>query len=458
MSPSPVSSPSPRRLCNDGLVDFHATYEQIWRDDRARILATLIRLLGSFDLAEEATQDAFATALEAWPRSGVPENPRTWLVSAGRHKAIDRLRRQSVQRRRADEAAFGPSFGPSWVPGTEAIAPMQEAALLVAEEDAPVDDDRLRLIFTCCHPALAQDAQVALTLRTLGGLSTDAIARAYLVPEPTMAQRLVRAKAKIRDARIPYRIPGRADLHARLDAVLLVLYLIFNEGYGADPAQPDRLALAAEAIRLGRLLLDLLSDESEVRGLLALMLLQHARATARYSTYGDFILLEHQDRTLWNRSMIAEGAQLTTEALRAGTGVYSVQAAIAALHDQATTPAATDWPQIIGLYGVLLQLQPSPVVELNRAVAISMHSGAPFALSILDRLQGLDDYFPFWVTRAELLRQSGKIPEAAIAYHRALTLAVDNAQRRFLERRLARADLRNPRRQDLRVALVIVGV
>jgi RNA polymerase sigma-70 factor, ECF subfamily len=433
MSPSPPSSPSLRRLCNDGLVDFHATYEQIWRDDRARILATLIRLLGSFDLAEEATQDAFAAALEAWPRSGVPENPRTWLVSTGRHKAIDRLRRQTVQQRRADEAAFGPS----WVPATEAVAPAQEAALLLAEEDAPVDDDRLRLIFTCCHPALAQDAQVALTLRTLGGLPTEAIARAYLVPEPTMAQRLVRAKAKIRDARIPYRVPGRADLHVRLDAVLLVLYLIFNEGYGADPAQPDRLALAAEAIRLGRLLLDLLPDESEVRGLLALMLLQHARATARYSTYGDFILLEHQDRTLWDRSMIAEGAQLTTEALRTGTGVYAVQAAIAALHDQAPTPAATDWPQIIGLYGVLLQLQPSPVVELNRAVAISMHSGAPLALSILDRLQGLDDYCPFWVTRAELLRQSGNIFEAATAYRRALRLSSDNAQGRYLKRRLA---------------------
>jgi len=271
-------------LCNDGLVHlretaFRETYEQIWRDERARVLATLIRLLGSFDLAEEATQDAFATALEAWPRTGVPENPRTWLVSTGRHKAIDRLRRQSVQLRRADEAAIGPS----WVPYTEAVAPTQEAVLLLAEEDAPVDDDRLRLIFTCCHPALAHDAQVALTLRTLGGLATPDIARAYLVPEATMAQRLVRAKAKIRDARIPYGVPKRADLHERLDAVLLVIYLIFNEGYGADSGETERLALADEAIRLGRLLLDLLPAEAEVRGLLALMLLQHARSAAKFS-------------------------------------------------------------------------------------------------------------------------------------------------------------------------------
>jgi RNA polymerase sigma-70 factor (ECF subfamily) len=429
------ASPFPSRLCNDGLVEFRETYEQIWRDDRARVLATLIRLLGSFDLAEEATQDAFAAALEAWPRTGLPDNPRTWLVSAGRHKAIDRLRRQSVQQRRADEAAFGPS----WVPSTEAVAPTQEAALLLAEEDAPVDDDRLRLIFTCCHPALAQDAQVALTLRTLGGLATDAIARAYLVPEPTMAQRLVRAKAKIRDARIPYQIPQRADLHARLDAVLLVVYLIFNEGYGAGPTEPERLALAAEAIRLGRLLLDLLPAEPEVRGLLALMLLQHARTAARFSTDGELVLLENQDRNLWNPTLIAEGSQLTAEALRIGIGPYAVQAAIAAIHDQPTT----DWPQIIGLYDVLLRLQSSPVVELNRAVAVSMHLGAPAALALLDQLHGLDDYCPFWVARAELLRQTGDIPQATSAYHRALALSTDNAQRRHLERRLAKLETGN---------------
>jgi RNA polymerase sigma-70 factor (ECF subfamily) len=414
-------------------VDFRETYEQIWREERARVLATLIRLLGSFDLAEEVTQDAFAAALEAWPRTGVPENPRTWLVSTGRHKAIDRLRRQSVQRNRANEAAIGPS----WVPYTEAVAPTQENALLLAEEDAPVDDDRLRLIFTCCHPALAHDAQVALTLRTLGGLATDAIARAYLVPEPTMAQRLVRAKAKIRDARIPYGVPKRADLHDRLDAVLLVVYLIFNEGYGADPGETERLALADEAIRLGRLLLDLLPADSEARGLLALMLLQHARTAARFSGNGDLVLLEDQDRTLWNAAMIAEGARLTSEALRSGIGVYAVQAAIAAIHGHARVANDTDWPQIIGLYDVLLRLQPSPVVELNRAVAVAMVHGPQAALTLLHQLQGLDDYCPFWIAKAELSRRCGHLLEATDAYHRALMLTASGAQKRFLEHRLA---------------------
>ena len=413
-------------------MEFRETYEQIWRDERARVLATLIRLLGSFDLAEEVTQDAFAAALEAWPRTGVPENPRTWLVSTGRHKAIDRLRRQSVRQSRANEAAIGPS----WVPYTEAVAATQEAALLLAEKDAPVDDDRLRLIFTCCHPALAHDAQVALTLRTLGGLATDAIARAYLVPEPTMAQRLVRAKAKIRDARIPYSVPKRADLHERLDAVLLVVYLIFNEGYGADPGETERLALADEAIRLGRLLLDLLPAESEARGLLALMLLQHARTAARFSSDGDLVLLEDQDRTLWNAAMIEEGARLTAEALRSGVGVYAVQAAIAAIHDHACVASDTDWPQIIGLYNVLLRLRPSPVVELNRAVAVAMVHGPQAALTLLHQLQGLEDYCPFWVTKAELLRKADNLPLSAQAYRRAITLTTQDAQSRFLQRRL----------------------
>ncbi len=419
-------------------MDFRAIYEQIWRDERGRVLATLIRLLGSFDLAEEATQDAFAAALETWSRGGVPDNPRAWLVSAGRYKAIDRLRRQSVQQRHADEAAVGWGAYGSWLPATEAVAPTQEAALLSAEQDEQnVEDDRLRLIFTCCHPALAEDAQVALTLRTLGGLATEAIARTFLVPASTMAQRLVRAKSKIRDARIPYRVPRRAELHERLDAVLLVVYLIFNEGYGAGPGETDRLALADEAIRLGRLLLDLLPGESEVRGLLALMLLQHARAAAKFSSDGDLVLLEHQDRTLWDSCMIEEGSRLTAEALSVGVGVYPVQAAIAAVHGHAREARDTDWAQIVGLYDVLLRLRPSPVVELNRAVAVAMERGADSAVDLLDRLEGLDEYSPFWVAKAELLRQCDDRLRAAQAYRRALALTPQDAQKRFLQRRLA---------------------
>jgi RNA polymerase sigma-70 factor (ECF subfamily) len=414
-------------------VEFRESYEQIWRDERARVLATLIRLLGSFDLAEEATQDAFAAALETWPRSGVPANAGAWLISTGRHKAIDRLRRQSVQQRRADEAAIGPS----WVPLTEAVAPTQEAALLSAEEEAAVEDDRLRLIFTCCHPALAQDAQVALTLRTLGGLATDAIARAYLVPEPTMAQRLVRAKAKIRDARIPYRVPLQAELHERLDAVLLVIYLIFNEAYGADPGETERLALAEEAIRLGRLLLDLVPGEPEVRGLLALMLLQQARAAARFSGDGELVLLEDQDRALWNAAMIEEGSRLTAEALRAGVGEYAVQAAIAAVHGHARDARETDWAQIVALYDVLVRVQPSPVVELNRAVAVAMDRGPEAALGLLDEIRGLQTYAPFWIARADFSRRCEDPISAARAYRRALALTTQAAQRRFLERRLS---------------------
>ena len=407
-------------------------YEQIWRDERARVLATLIRLLGSFDLAEEATQDAFAAALEAWPRTGLPENARAWLVSAGKHKAIDRLRRQAVQRRRVDEAAAGSA----WLALTEAVAPTQEAALLSADEEGAVEDDRLRLIFTCCHPALGQDAQVALTLRTLGGLATDAIARAYLVPEATMAQRLVRAKAKIRDARIPYSVPSRGDLQERLDAVLLVIYLIFNEGYGAGPGESERLALADEAIRLGRLLAEILPGESEARGLVALMLLQHARVAARFSRDGELVLLEDQDRVLWNAAMIAEGARLTAEALRVGVGEYAVQAAIAAVHGQAREAGATDWAQIVGLYDVLLRLRPSAVVELNRAVAVAMERGPGIGLEWVEAIQGLEDYLPFWVAKAELQRRNADFASAERSYRRALGLAGNLAQRKFLEGRL----------------------
>jgi len=400
------------------------------------VLATLIRLLGSFDAAEEATQEAFATALASWSMHGLPENPRAWLVSAGRHKAIDRLRRREVEARRSGEAARVVD----WIAESEAVRPLQEARLL-AEEKAmeAVQDDRLRLIFTCCHPSLAEETQVVLTLRTLGGLSTEAIARAFLKPIATVAQRLVRAKAKIRDARIPYSVPNRKDLRERLDAVLLVVYLVFNEGYGAEPRETERRALCEEAIRLGRVLLEMLAAAPEVRGLLALMLLQHARAAARFDANEDLVLLEDQDRTLWDAGAIDEGARLTAESLRAGVSAYGLQAAIAALHDQAVQTNETDWPQIVGLYDVLLQLQPSPVVELNRAVAIAMHRGAAAGLAIVEALDGLEEYCPYWAAKAQMLAWIGEIERAGEAYQRAAELACtvgDHAQQRFFERRM----------------------
>lgn len=426
-------------LCNDVFVESNRSfdqreYEQIWRDERARVLATLIRLLGSFDLAEEATQEAFSAALTSWPKNGMPLNPRAWLISAGRNKVVDQLRRSQVEERRAAQAAR--SGG--WVTDSEAVAPQQEA--LVDEDEESVEDDRLRLIFTCCHPALAQEAQVALTLRTLGGLSTEAIARAFLKPVATIAQRIVRAKSKIRDARIPYRVPRREELDARLDAVLLVVYLVFNEGYGAGPREQERRTMCEEAIRLGRLLLELMLKEPEVRGLLALMLLQHARTAARFTRDGDLVLLEEQDRSLWNENAIEEGAQLTAEALRAGVGVYAVQAAIAAVHGHAREARDTDWPQIAALYEVLRRLQPSPVVELNRAVAIAMERGAWIGLQMIDALQGLDEYCPYWAARAQMLLWMDRRAEAEKAYRRAAELALaagDEAQERFFKRRIA---------------------
>ncbi len=417
-------------------MEFQEQYEAIWREERARVLATLIRLLGSFELAEEAVQEAFATALTNWPMSGVPQNPRAWLVSTGRNKAIDGLRRRAVEQRRADEA----SRGGGWVAAGEAVAPEQHARLEAEEET--VADDRLRLIFTCCHPALAEEAQVALTLRTLGGLTTDAIARAYLKPLATVAQRLVRAQAKIRDAKIPYEVPRREQLTERLDAVLLVLYLIFNEGYGASPSEPERQKLCAEAIRLARLLLELLPAESEVHGLLALMLLQDARRGARFTAEGDLVLLEQQDREAWDAAAIEEGSRLAAEALRAGVGVYGLQAAIAAVHDHARQAGETDWTQIVGLYDVLLRLQPSPVVELNYAVAVAMERGAAAGLALIEALRGLDDYVPYWAAKGQMLLWSGQVDAAGVAYSRAQELALaagDSAQERFFRQRLAQS-------------------
>lgn len=415
-------------------MEFREHYEQIWeriwRDERPRVLATLIRLLGSFDLAEEATQEAFAAALTVWPAKGVPEKPRAWLVSVGRHKAIDRLRRGEVEERRVGEAARVTG----WIAESEAVSASQDR-MLVAEDDG-VEDDRLRLIFACCHPALAQEAQVVLTLRTLGGLTTEAIARAYLKPVATIAQRLVRAKAKIREARIPYRVPSKAELGERLQAVLLVVYLVFNEGYGAEPGEGERLELCDEAIRLGRVLLDMMPTEPAVRGLLALMLLQHSRSAARFSDAGELILLEDQDRALWDAKAIGEGSKLTAEALRGGVGVYGLQAAIAAVHGSARSPRETDWPQIVGLYDLLLRLSPSPIVALNRAVAVAMVSGADAGLELLDRLQGLDEYCPFWAAKAQMLLWVGRVQDAANAYERAKELAGGGAQERFFQRRL----------------------
>ena len=395
--------------------------DAIYRSESRRVLATLIRLLGDFDIAEEALHDAFAAAVEQWPQDGPPANPRAWLVSTGRFKAIDSMRRR---------ARFDASQGK--------LAEQIEADASAAAEsdDKGVPDDRLRLIFTCCHPALQSDAQIALTLRTVCGLTTEEIAHAFLTQPPTLAQRIVRAKSKIRDARIPYEVPTRAALAPRLDAVLHVIYLVFNEGYSASSgASLTRQELSAEAIRLGRLLVELL-PEPEAVGLLALMLLHESRRAARTSPEGELVLLEEQNRASWDRERIAEGVALVERALGSNRiGPYTVQAAIAAVHAEATSAAATDWPQIAALYGVLAGIDPSPVVQLNRAVAIAMADGIEQGLALLDAVH-LPGYHLLPAARADLLRRLGRLDDAAAAYREALGLVTNEAERRFLERRL----------------------
>jgi RNA polymerase sigma-70 factor (ECF subfamily) len=396
----------------------------VYLSDSRRVLATLIRLLGDFDVAEEALHDAFRAALEQWPRDGVPANPRAWLVSTGRFKAIDSMRRRA-RFTTLDEA------------GDEDIAVDDATAWADVES---VEDDRLRLIFTCCHPALSPDTQVALTLREVCGLTTEEIAQAFLTPAPTLAQRIVRAKAKIRDAHIPYEVPTRAELPERLDAVLRVIYLVFNEGYAASSgALVTRHDLSAEAIRLGRLLVELL-PEPEALGLLALMLLHESRRTARTSASGELVLLDDQDRSLWDRDQIAEGAKLVEQALSSrGSGAYAIQAAIAAVHAEAPNAAATDWAEIVGLYDVLSRGDASPVIELNRAVAVAMHDGPAAGLTLIDAILergDLLDYRLAHAARAELCRRVGETAEARASYKRAIALTRQEPERRFLEKRL----------------------
>jgi len=412
-------------VTNPAAPGVRAEIDAIYRADSRRVLATLIRLLGDFDLAEEALHDAFVAAVERWPEEGIPANPRAWLVSTGRFKSIDRLRRRA-------------RFDASLVEVAERLAGSVTQAPDV--DDAMVDDDRLRLIFTCCHPALAADAQIALTLREVCGLTTEEIARAFLTPAPTLAQRIVRAKAKIRDARIPYQVPERADLPERLESVLHVIYLVFNEGYSASSGESlTRHDLSSEAIRLGRLLVELL-PEAEAIGLLALMLLHDARRPARTSRDGELLLLEEQDRSLWNRVQIDEGRRLVEQAL--GTrrfGPYTLQAAIAAVHAESPNAAATDWRQIVGVYDVLRRAEPSPVVELNRAVAVAMRDGPEAGLALIDAIleRGeLTDYYLAHSARADLCRRLGRTSDARAAYERALSLTRQEPERRFLERRL----------------------
>lgn len=412
---------------------IRAAVDDVYRTESRRVLATLIRLLGDFELAEEALHDAFASAMESWPRDGIPANPRAWLVSAGRFKAIDTIRRRARFSASLEELADrAPTAG-----GTTAThdAPF---------DDDKVEDDQLRLIFTCCHPAIAPETQIALTLREACGLTTEEIARAFLTSPSTVAQRIVRGKAKIRDAAIPYEVPSVADLPERLESVLSVIYLVFNEGYSASSGDSvTRADLSGEAIRLGRLLIELLPDP-EALGLLALMLIQESRRKARIAPNGDLVLLEDQDRTLWNQRRISEGISLVEQALSSGrVGIYSIQAGIAAVHAEAPNTAATDWAQIVALYGTLLRSSPSPIVELNRAVAVAMHEGPAAGLALIDAILArgqLTDYHLAHAAKADLCRRLGRTSEARTSYERALALALQEPERRFLQMRLDELD------------------